>query len=350
MYRIVLIDDEPWVLSGLEELLDWERFGFKIVGKFTNSLEAFKNICSIRPDAIITDIRMPKMSGIELMCALKKENINAEVVLISAYRDFEAAREGIRYGAFRYILKPFQQDEVEKVILLLAKKLRESNKPTIIDPNHITPSTEQILRQAAVYPNCLLILCDHPEKMSLDKRNIHETRVWLDGGDTVFLVSAKTKELVYSMISKFRYDPIAGVGFSRLQSDFLCFFEMLEEAKYALNNGFTYSPNSLAADIQLFICRSIPEQPSLTDIASKFYLSKTYLSDMFKEKTGSTITEFIQYTRLYHAARKMLLTPNQDLKEIAIQLGYTDYSYFGRIFKRQFGVSPSEYRNSILGD
>ena len=42
------------------------------------------------------------MSGIELMCALKKENINAEVVLISAYRDFEAAREGIRYGAFGY--------------------------------------------------------------------------------------------------------------------------------------------------------------------------------------------------------------------------------------------------------
>ena len=84
------------------------------------------------------------------------------------------------------ILKPFQQDEVEKVILLLAKGSRESNKPTIIDPNHITPSTEQILRQAAVYPNCLLILCDHPEKMSLDKRNIHETRVWLDGGDTVF--------------------------------------------------------------------------------------------------------------------------------------------------------------------
>ena len=70
----------------------------------------------------------------------------------------------------------------------------------------------------------------------------------------------------------------------------------------------------------------------------------------FKEKTGSTITEFIQYTRLYHAAKKMLLTPNQDLKEIAIQVGYTDYSYFGRIFKRQFGVSPSEYRNSILGD
>ena len=81
MYRVVLIDDEPWVLSGLEELIDWNKSGFTIVAKFTDPEVALEQIIRIRPDVIFTDIRMPKMSGVQLTASLKENNIDSEIVL-----------------------------------------------------------------------------------------------------------------------------------------------------------------------------------------------------------------------------------------------------------------------------
>ena len=81
MNKVVLIDDEPWILTGLEELLNWEAAGFKIVAKFTDPQVALEQIHKIKPDVVFTDIRMPKMSGIQLISSLREKDPDIEFVL-----------------------------------------------------------------------------------------------------------------------------------------------------------------------------------------------------------------------------------------------------------------------------
>ena len=160
MNKVVLIDDEPWILTGLEELLNWEAAGFKIVAKFTDPQVALEQIHKIKPDVVFTDIRMPKMSGIQLISSLREKDPDIEFVLISAYKDFEAACKALEYGVFQYILKPFVQEEVENTIRLLDKKITERNGPISInpdEPNNLTsPKIEQLFHTAARYPVCCL--------------------------------------------------------------------------------------------------------------------------------------------------------------------------------------------------
>ena len=66
MYRVFLIDDEPWTMISLEHLLDWQQLGFEIAGKFDNARAAWEQIQLQPPEVIVTDIRMPGLSGLEL--------------------------------------------------------------------------------------------------------------------------------------------------------------------------------------------------------------------------------------------------------------------------------------------
>lgn len=350
MYKVVLVDDEPWVLSGLEELIDWNKSGFDVVAKFTDPETALKEILNIKPDVIFTDLRMPKMSGVELTALLKEQNIESEIVFISAYRDFEAARKALEFGACQYILKPFDQDEVENTVRLLDEKIRKRKGPVSVNPDEpgglISARLERILQSAAKYPICCLALCDHPSNISFDCNLITSTPVLIKGQPPAYLLSAPSKENIYTLASSFKPDPLNAIGFSRIYSDFSTFSEMLDDAKCSLNFGFMFSSNPLTAEIQIFLCRAVSKNITLSDLASEFYLSETYLSAMFKKNTGRTITGFIQDIKTFHAAR-LLMTTTMELKDIALRLGFTDYSYFGKVFKRNFGISPSSFREKI---
>lgn len=128
MYQVYLIDDEPWVLIGLERLISWEKYGFCVVGKSTSSREAWGQIVEKKPDVVITDIRMPGLNGLELLGKMKKEKLDSEVVLVSGFAEFEYARTAIREGAFDYLVKPVNKEQLTDCIQRLGKLLDEKNK------------------------------------------------------------------------------------------------------------------------------------------------------------------------------------------------------------------------------
>jgi two-component system response regulator YesN len=76
MYRLILVDDEPWALSGLEEIINWAEEGFEICGRCTNAMEALKVMERCDADVVFTDIRMPRMNGLELISAIKQQKRN----------------------------------------------------------------------------------------------------------------------------------------------------------------------------------------------------------------------------------------------------------------------------------
>lgn len=119
MRTVMLVDDEYWTLQGLERLFDWPRHGYSVTGAYDDSVSAFKDIREKAPDLVLTDIRMPEMSGIELIRRAREAGIRSVFVVISGYSDFEYARGALKYGAFEYLLKPVSYEDAEALLVRL---------------------------------------------------------------------------------------------------------------------------------------------------------------------------------------------------------------------------------------
>lgn len=128
MYKLYLLDDEPFILEGLQYIIDWEEHGFEIVGTASNGQDGFDDIINKDIDLIITDIMMPKMTGLELMSKLKEANYNTSFVVLSAFQEFKYAKDAISMGAENYLIKPIDTDELEKTINEVVAKLRKRDK------------------------------------------------------------------------------------------------------------------------------------------------------------------------------------------------------------------------------
>lgn len=115
MYRVMIVDDEPWSIYGLEKLIDWESQGFHIKATATDGLSALGQIKELKPHLLISDIRMPGLDGLELTRELKKTSPGTAIILVTGYSDFAYAQEALRQGVFDYLGK-----QVKKVELLHA--------------------------------------------------------------------------------------------------------------------------------------------------------------------------------------------------------------------------------------
>ena len=123
LMKVMLVDDEPFILQGLSVIIDWETEGFEIVKKASDGEEAIAYLRENKVDLIITDIRMPKITGIELLETVRAEKLSdAYIFILSGYNDFRYAQAAIRYSAMEYILKPVQKEQLlESVRRVVAK-------------------------------------------------------------------------------------------------------------------------------------------------------------------------------------------------------------------------------------
>ena len=123
MMKVMLVDDEPFILQGLSVIIDWEKEGCEIVKKASDGQEALHYLRENEVDLIITDIRMPKINGIELLETVRNEKLSeAYIIILSGYNDFKYAQAAIRYSAMEYILKPVQKEQLIENIRRVAKK------------------------------------------------------------------------------------------------------------------------------------------------------------------------------------------------------------------------------------
>ncbi len=128
MFRVYLIDDEVWALISLEKLIPWEEYGFCICGKSNSAKAAWEEICKNPPDVVITDIRMPGMSGLELLKRLHDEKMKTQVVLVSGFAEFQYAQEAIKHGAFEYLLKQVKREQLKDCMIRLADFLSKQQE------------------------------------------------------------------------------------------------------------------------------------------------------------------------------------------------------------------------------
>lgn len=127
MYNAVIVDDEILVIKSLKGSINWEEQGFIVVGHALNGMDCLELIEENTPDIIFTDIRMPGMSGLELIKKVHKIHPEIQFVVVSGYAEFAYAQKAIINGAIGYCLKPFDDDEIINV-LKKAKNILDMNK------------------------------------------------------------------------------------------------------------------------------------------------------------------------------------------------------------------------------
>lgn len=130
MIRVLLSDDEPWILKALQQRIQWDSLGLELVGTGSNGVDSLQLARELSPDLVITDVRMPGINGIELAETLKLESPDIEIILISGFTEFEYAHKGIEIGVLGYLLKPIQQEELDELlqqaVAKIKKKIREA--------------------------------------------------------------------------------------------------------------------------------------------------------------------------------------------------------------------------------
>lgn len=123
MYKLAICDDEKRTLNQLSKIIDWNSFGFEVTATFSNGSDALEYIQKYGLDAVISDIKMPVMDGIELAKRIHSDYPEIKVLLISAYRDFEYAHSAIKYDVVSYVTKPITQSDFSEALLKLKKAL-----------------------------------------------------------------------------------------------------------------------------------------------------------------------------------------------------------------------------------
>lgn len=127
MYKVLLVDDEPTIREGLSTLIPWDELGFQVVDTAANGQEALQKCEQIHPDLLIADIRMPGMSGLELIKSVRSTELDMHVLILSGYADFEYAKQAIAHRIDGYLLKPVDEDELTVYLVKIREQLDEAS-------------------------------------------------------------------------------------------------------------------------------------------------------------------------------------------------------------------------------
>ena len=116
MRKVLLADDEHLIVKGLHKLIDWASLDIEIIGEVTDGLTAEQMILEQHPDLVISDIRMPGLTGLELLARHKGGSHAPKFIFISGYEEFEYVKQALSGGAVDYLLKPVSASELEKAV------------------------------------------------------------------------------------------------------------------------------------------------------------------------------------------------------------------------------------------
>ncbi|MGN0205371.1 MAG: response regulator [Coprococcus sp.] len=125
MLKVFLVEDESVIREGFRDKIPWEQYGFQLVGEASDGEMALPMIRKLKPNVLITDIKMPFMDGLSLSEIVKAEYPKMKIIIISGYDDFEYARQAITAGVDQYLLKPVTRLTLRNVMLEMKEKIEQ---------------------------------------------------------------------------------------------------------------------------------------------------------------------------------------------------------------------------------
>ena len=132
MYKLLIVDDEYQSRRGLRDLFDWESMGVTVVADASDGDEALPLLTELRPDILLTDVRMHRMDGLELAREARKLLPGIGIVFISGYSDADYLRDALQVEAMDYIYKPIRLTELQKAMQRVIARLDQQNETQML--------------------------------------------------------------------------------------------------------------------------------------------------------------------------------------------------------------------------
>ncbi|MBR4758668.1 MAG: response regulator [Lachnospiraceae bacterium] len=370
--KVLIVDDEPFITQGLSLLIDWEKEGFEIAACLENGNQALDFLEKNEVDVVLTDIRMPECSGLELMEQAKsRELTKAYFVIMSGYDDFGYAQQAIRMGCLDYLLKPVDPDELVEIMRKIShteeEKQMEQQRLAEIESAYLGRNMVAKLigtydsgRYTRITYNELMdelvqaIELDDVRKIhdlvyefyiEVKEKNLTEETVNFNISYLLYqLIRIATEqdpevnhEEIMTFISESSFERSLVWGNSECMISFCC-----EYAKYIAQLR-SQSAHSVLNDVEKEIREHYAENISLRELSRKLYINNAYLGQMFKKKYGVSFKDYLTDYRINQAA-KMLVSSDRKIIDIAEDVGYKDSDYFVQKFIERMGCTPSKYR------
>lgn len=165
MRKVLLVDDEPFILQGLKIIIDWEAEGYEVAAMCANGQEAYDYLCANEVDLIVADIQMPIMTGLELLEKIRSEEVSdAFFVILTGFKDFSYIQKALRYDCMDYLLKPVEKQELLRVIRKISQAVDERNE---------AEKTRDDMEQAYMARNLIALLFGKFDDKNIDYVSSH---------------------------------------------------------------------------------------------------------------------------------------------------------------------------------
>ena len=180
MEKVFLVEDEVVVREGIKKNIDWASNGLEFCGEARDGELAFPLIQKLRPDIVITDIKMPFMDGLTLSKLIKKELPETEIIILTGYEEFEYAKEAIKIGVLEYLTKPISSEDLLIEVNKAADKVREKRKEQDLKEKYNSEMIENSrMEKADLFQNLVSGKCSMSELLDMaEKTELDISAVW----------------------------------------------------------------------------------------------------------------------------------------------------------------------------
>lgn len=357
MFKVLIVDDNKQTTNGLAKTIHWENIGCKCAGLAYNGKQAASLIAQTKPNAVITDIEMPLMDGIQLAKMINEEFPGIRVIMISAYDKFEYAKAALEYNVQDYILKPLTREkisEIEKKLVsfreaeqanlkMWEKRLKNANRSQlskVIGAGDADALNEYLL--SAYHTSLDFPVGPHEfaEIKEITKNTV--LQVFTECG-----LLGKGNDSSHAYFQKYMNQATTAANMEEIRELYKNLSADVCEFVNASKNRDSFS---IIDEICIFILKNI-DDPNLNIpfICEKFNISNSYLSALFRKHGRGSVNSYIILLR-HDQAKEFLSSTRLNISEIAAKCGYCDAHYFSRVFKKLQGMTPKEYRNLYFGE
>lgn len=268
MRKVLLVDDEPFILQGLKAIVDWNAEGFEVVRTCANGLEAYEYLKTSSVDVIFADIKMPEMTGIELLRRIREEEVSdAFFIVLTGFKDFTYIQTALRYDCMEYMLKPVEKTELLGVLRKIAK---------VSDERDEEEESRQSMEQAYLARNLMALLFG-----KFDEANVSYVKNHLHLSDEIRYVDIEMSDYAESA-EELEEGEMRG----RQRSVFAAVRDYLKDEKE--HCIFDVSHDEKSYDIGLIYCDYFAAKRNTT---TDDYLEK--LREHIMKETGYDTTVFV---------------------------------------------------------
>lgn len=345
--KTLIVDDDVFVRQCLMQMLPWQTLDVSQVIEASNGAEALEIALREQPELVITDIKMPRMDGVELARRLKQSLIDVCVILVSEYNDFAFMKEALRCGVDDYILKPLAPEKLEEIGEKIRLTIAEMEKRRYYLKLRAEPDSIRSVIAEAMESRDGQQLADSLVHMTEQRIHRNDMRNFgilclmtlFDNARKMVTASSAVEELQAEMLRDF--DQVRSV--EEMRATVMEAFERCLQ----LYSEETEMPSHAQRMKEYIDSNYMDPDMSVAMVSEYMHLSPIYTGVLFKKEMGQTVVSYIHQVRI-EQAKRMLLEDQFSIREISQKVGYVVPDYFTRLFSKTTGMTPSKYKNVML--